>query len=84
MPTDELHKDTSKIDYRRGFFPPRHKSYNKGLIKMVDWTKWKTTGKCFSELIYLMYYVREQGIKEYDYNFTFAYGYELLERRNKP
>lgn len=49
--------------------------------KMVDWNKWKSTGKYFNELIYLHKYVKEHGIKEFDYDFTFSYGYHLLVRR---
>ena len=45
---------------------------------MVDWKKWTSSRKYFSELIYLDKYVQENNIKVYDYTFTFAYGYELL------
>lgn len=45
---------------------------------MVDWTKWKSTNHYFSELIYLHEYVEKHNIKKYDYDFTFAYGYQLL------
>lgn len=48
---------------------------------MTDWNKWKSAHKYFADLTKLQRYVKENGIKEYDYNFTFSYGYELLLRR---
>lgn len=45
---------------------------------MVDWSKWTSTRKYFTELIHLQKYVKENHIKKYDYTFTFSYGYELL------
>lgn len=32
----------------------------------------------FPEFIHMVHYVRENGIKNWDYKFTFAYGYELI------